>query len=177
MFGLPGQTAADWRDTLEAALSLAPTHLSCYGLIPEEGTPLMARLEDGSLTLPEEEDEREMYDTAIRLLAENGYAQYEISNFAKPGYTCRHNLGYWRQVPYLGLGSSAASMLPDPTGEGFCVRAANPPLPADYMKGVPPETERISRREAMFETMMLGLRTTEGVSGEAFRRMHGRELQ
>ena len=107
MFGLPGQTAAMWRDTLDKALSLHPEHLSCYGLIPEDGTPLKADLDAGRLILPDEDDERRMYDDALTLLAEHGYKQYEISNFAKPGHECRHNLGYWRQVPYLGLGASA----------------------------------------------------------------------
>ena len=177
MFGLPGQTPDDWRASLEAALALAPQHLSCYGLIPEEGTPLAGWLENGTVSLPEEETEREMYDTAIRTLAEHGFAQYEISNFARPGHACRHNLGYWRQVPYLGLGSSAASMLPDPSGASAYLRSANPPLLADYLAGKPAAVEPVSRREAMFETMMLGLRTTEGVSETAFRQMHGVPLE
>jgi len=178
MFGLPGQTCAMWLETLEAALSLHPRHLSCYGLIPEEGTPLAAMLADGRLSLPEEEAERQMYDDCIRLLAKHGYAQYEISNFALPGYACRHNLGYWRQIPYLGLGASAASMLA--AGEGVAYRReTNPHTLTDYLRMMENgswqarETENVSAKEARFETMMLGLRTTEGVSEADFARMHG----
>lgn len=178
MFGLPGQTCAMWLETLEAALSLHPRHLSCYGLIPEEGTPLFAMLSDGRLRLPEEEAERQMYDDCIRLLARHGYVQYEISNFALPGYACRHNLGYWRQIPYLGLGASAASMLTTGEDIAYC-RETNPPALTDYLHMVEKrawqarETEPISPKEARFETMMLGLRTTEGVSEAEFARMHG----
>ena len=110
MFGIPTQTREQWAETLEAALSLQPRHISAYGLIPEEGTPLFRDLENGTLSLPDPEEERDMYDDAIRLLSENGFCQYEISNFAVPGYECMHNIGYWTQVPYIGLGLSAASM-------------------------------------------------------------------
>ena len=182
MFGLPGQTPADWLETLEAALSLQPEHLSCYGLIPEDGTPLTADLEAGRLTLPDEADERVMYDDTLRILAQHGYQQYEISNFAKPGYACRHNLGYWRQVPYLGLGASASSMLPDPNGSAAYLRRTNPPSPTDYLAMMEShdfsrrETLTISREEAMFETLMLGLRTTAGVAEADFLAMHGEPI-
>ena len=182
MFGLPGQTAAQWRETLQAALSLHPQHLSCYGLIPEEGTPLKADLDAGRLSLPEEDVERAMYDAALTTLAEAGYVQYEISNFALPGYACRHNLGYWRQVPYLGLGAAASSMLPG-SGSAAYLRETNPPGLSQYMDMVLSGTwqarERIavSPAEARFETMMLGLRTTEGVSEATFAAMHSVTLE
>lgn len=175
MFGLPGQTRDMWRETLERALSLTPEHLSCYGLIPEEGTALKDDLDAGRLALPDEEDERRMYDDTLTLLAENGFVQYEISNFARPGYACQHNLGYWRQVPYIGLGASAASCLPS---EGCAYeRLANPAKIEDYLNGLPPTRERVSPVEARFETLMLGLRTTEGVSEARFERMHGVSLE
>ena len=174
MFGLPGQTLPQWRETLRAALSLGPRHLSCYGLIPEEGTPLKADLDAGRLSLPEEETERAMYDEALTLLASEGFAQYEISNFARPGFACRHNLGYWRRVPYLGLGASAASFL---LLAGRETRQTNPPGLAAYAetaaRGEPRETELIRPEDARFETMMLGLRLNEGVSEAAFLRRHG----
>lgn len=179
MFGLPGQTRAMWRESLEAALSLHPTHLSCYGLIPEEGTPLVADLDAGRLALPDEDEERQMYDDALTLLAARGFRQYEISNFALPGHECRHNLGYWRQVPYLGLGASASSMLPDRSGASAYVRRTNPRGLADYEAMVRDarwdmrETEAISPAEARFETLMLGLRTTLGVREADFAAMHG----
>lgn len=181
MFGLPGQTRQHWQETLEAALSLNPQHLSCYGLIPEEGTPLKADLDAGRLTLPDEETERIMYDDALSILSAHGFQQYEISNFALPGYACQHNLGYWRQVPYLGLGASASSMLTDSPSAAY-TRETNPPKLADYLRMVQNahwsdrEVIPVSAREARFETMMLGLRTTKGVSAEGFQQMHGTSL-
>lgn len=178
MFGLPGQTLADWQETLQAALALHPQHLSCYGLIPEDGTPLKADLDAGRLTLPDEETERIMYDDALSLLSCHGFQQYEISNFALPGYACRHNLGYWRQIPYLGLGASASSMLTDSPTTVY-TRETNPAQLADYLRMTKTadwskrEVIPISAGEARFETMMLGLRTTEGVSCKAFQKMHG----
>ena len=182
MFGLPGQTRQDWQDTLAFALGLQPEHLSCYGLIVEPGTMLEADVASGRLVLPGEEDERAMYDDALRLLAEQGYKQYEISNFARPGRRCRHNLGYWTHVPYLGLGSSAASMLPADAPGFVWRRESNPPKLADYLRmmenGAAPERETslIDPAEARFETMMLGLRLTEGVAEDAFEREHGVSL-
>ena len=182
MFGLPGQTRAQWLETLEAALSLHPQHLSCYGLIPEEGTRLAAQLEHGELTLPDEDEERAMYDDCLRLLKAHGFAQYEISNFALPGKACRHNLGYWRQVPYLGLGASAASMLSG-QGDVFCLRSTNPRTISEYLEMVRSEawsrreTEPVSRTEARFETLMLGLRTTTGVAEADFAALHGVSLE
>lgn len=176
MFGLPGQTRSMWHETLEAALALEPEHLSCYGLIPEDGTPLKRDLDAGRLTLPDEADERVMYDDTLELLARHGYAQYEISNFARHGYACRHNIGYWQQVPYIGLGTSAASMLPDGRGEK---RWSNPAAIDEYIDMAEHrnwrqrETTNITEEDARFETMMLGLRMTKGVSEAAFEARHG----
>ena len=181
MFGLPGQTTVMWQETLDKALSLSPTHLSCYGLIPEEGTPLKRDLDAGILSLPDEETERQMYDDALTILSHHGFEQYEISNFALPGFACQHNLGYWRQVPYLGLGASAASCMKELDGSAY-VRANNPSGLQAYLDMVREgqwETrviEPISPRDAVFETMMLGLRTTRGVSEDAFLRMHGQSM-
>lgn len=180
MFGLPGQTPEMWRETLEAALALEPQHLSCYGLIPEEGTPLVRDLDAGRLSLPHEDDERRMYDDALDLLAQHGYLQYEISNFALPGYECRHNIGYWRQAPYIGLGASAASMLPDGQGE---LRLTNPHAIAEYLHMVEAgewksrEVAHVSPEDARFETLMLGLRMTSGVSEADFAARHGISLE
>ena len=179
IFGVPTQTLSAWRETLDAALSLGPSHLSAYGLIPEEGTPLMRDLETGLLSLPEPESEREMYGLAIEKTAAAGFHQYEISNFAQEGRECAHNIGYWTQVPYLGLGVSAASM----TGIRYSIegmtyfRSVNPDSINAYeaylSAGIPPETERISPAEARFETLMLGLRMNRGVREQDFLRMHG----
>lgn len=180
MFGLPGQTPEMWRETLHAALALEPEHLSCYGLIPEEGTPIMSDLDAGLLTLPNEDDERRMYDDTLELLAQRDFVQYEISNFALPGHECRHNIGYWQQTPYIGLGASAASMLYDTMGE---LRLTNPPQIDDYLhmvgtgKWAMRDITRITPEDARFETLMLGLRMTQGVSAAEFARRHGISLE
>lgn len=175
ILGLPGQTLNMWRETLDKALSLTPEHLSCYGLIPEDGTPLKDDLVAGRLALPDEAEERCMYDDTLGILAAHGYAQYEISNFAKPGYACRHNIGYWRQMPYIGLGVSAASCLP---GNGGCAyeRLTNPMDLQAYLDGGRRTREQISPADAHFETMMLGLRMTQGISESCFTQMHGMTL-
>lgn len=182
MFGLPGQTRDEWRESLLAALSLSPHHLSCYGLIPEEGTPLKAQLDDGTLTLPDEVEEREMYDDTLSILSARCFVQYEISNFALPGRECRHNIGYWQQTPYLGLGCSASSMLPDPSGANSYLRVTNPALLDSYLHMAEQadwasrEVEAVSATDAQFETLMLGLRMTRGVSEADYAVMHGEPL-
>lgn len=180
MFGLPGQTVDMWRDTLDAALSQGVEHLSCYGLIPEDGTPLKRDLDAGRLVLPDEEDERRMYDDTLAILAGQGFVQYEISNFARPGRACLHNIGYWKRVPYIGLGASAASFLPTKSGG---LRLTNPAGIRDYIAMVDEQAwrrrERISLlpEDARFESLMLGLRMTDGVSEKAFKAMHGLTLE
>lgn len=183
MFGLPGQTVSEWRDTLSCALSFAPEHLSCYGLIVEEGTPLAEDVSSGKLSLPDPEDERKMYDDALGILSGHHYHQYEISNFALPARECVHNLGYWRQIPYVGLGVGAASMYRDGRDRDvFCVRQKNPETFDGYLRMVDQqtweirETETVSPADGMFETMMLALRMNEGISEERFLRLHGKTV-
>lgn len=180
MFGLPGQSLHDWLETVTAALSLEPSHLSCYGLIPEENTPLKADLDHGRLVLPEPETERTMYYEMRDLLRRNGFRQYEISNFARPGFECRHNIGYWTQVPYIGLGLSAASMANLRQSDGVEYdRVTNTAEYAKYKTEVCfgnyrlRSGEHINTAEARFETVMLGLRLTDGISNEFFRELHG----
>ncbi len=180
MFGLPGQTPEMWRETLDAALSLGVEHMSCYGLIPEDGTPLKRDIDAGRLTLPDEEDERRMYDDALSILERNGFAQYEISNFARSGRECRHNIGYWTRVPYIGLGASAASFLQTASGG---LRLTNPASIRDYIAMADAHAWRRRERtslmpeDARFESLMLGLRMTRGVSEAAFAAMHGMTLE
>ena len=179
MFGLPGQTQKMWQESLSAALALNVEHLSCYGLIPEDGTPLKRDLDAQRLFLPDEAEERQMYDDTLRILAQHGYQQYEISNFAKPGRECRHNIGYWTRVPYIGLGASAASFLQTKSGG---LRLTNPSSIRDYIAMTEDNAWRRRERtsllpeDARFESLMLGLRMTRGVSETDFAAMHGIKL-
>lgn len=108
IYGLPHQTLESWQETVEEAIALEPDHLSCYGLKVEEGTPLYTRVAQGE-TLPSEEEQADFYLWTVDRLAQAGYAQYEISNFAKNGLYSRHNMGYWLGKPYLSFGASASS--------------------------------------------------------------------
>ncbi len=182
MFGLPGQSRADFAQTLASAVSLSPEHVSCYGLILEEGTPLFTQAGKGELSLPKEAEERAMYGDALRLLKKAGLAPYEISNFALPGRACRHNLGYWQGASYLGFGAAAHSRMPSDDGLGAYIRFGNTGSLEEYIsgmeQGVIPLKERsaVSPREAEFETLMLGLRVLRGVAEADFLRRHGRTL-
>lgn len=180
IFGIPGQTEADWSDTLNAALSLNPRHISAYGLIPEEGTPLYHDLQLNRIQLPDPDTERKMYNTAVRLLNNNGFSRYEISNFAQEGYECVHNIGYWTQIPYIGLGVSAASMTGlNHSGRGLSYRRrTNPESLDEYFHMVDKDhavipDELISPAASRFETVMLGLRMMQGISENDFLRKHG----
>lgn len=170
MLGLPTQTVRDVRESLSAALALAPTHLSCYGLIVEEGTRMKSMVDSGAWTLPDEDAERDMYETCRETLARHGFLQYEISNFALPGFACRHNIDCWRRKEYLGLGSAACGFLGN-------VRYQNPPSLSDYLAGAPETETVLTPQDARFESVMLGLRLTEGVSEEDFYHMHGVTLR
>lgn len=170
MLGLPSQTIADVRETLQAAIELSPTHLSCYSLMVEEGTPIHRGIASGKLALPDEDTDRDMYELARQTLAEHGFHQYEISNFAREGYACRHNIGCWTRVPYLGFGCAAHSFFDE-------CRTMNPSKLDAYLAGEEPKTEHISKEKARFESMMLGLRMTCGVMDEDFTRMHGMTIR
>ena len=185
MFGLPGQSLTDWQHTIQTALRLQPTHISGYGLIPEEGTPLFLDLEAGKLALPEVELEREMYDLLLRAMTSAGFLQYEISNFALPGSACQHNIGYWTQIPYLGLGLSSASLLSLRRNEDglYYTRRTNTADLESYLRSLregklpAASVQKILPGEARFETMMLGLRMNQGIHETDFRRMHHRTLE
>ena len=180
IFGIPGQTIDDWNESLEAALSLCPQHISAYGLIPEEGTPLWNKLQSGEYSLPEPDIEREMYDLAVRKLKEHGLYQYEISNFAMTGFECCHNIGYWTQEQYIGLGISAASMMiTEKNHKGLsCIRRTNPETMDQYLNMVYNEQpnyieESVPPEETRFETLMLSLRMNRGIRPERFMELHG----
>ena len=163
MNGLPGQTPAHWEKTLAAAIALEPEHLSCYNLILEEGTLLYEQAQRGTCAqLPDEDALCAMDEITQRLTCAGGYAQYEVSNYAKPGRACRHNIVYWECEPYLGLGLSAHS---DMDGRRFY----NPSDWEAYMQlvqsGSPDRAQEgeNTAQDRMFERMMMGLRMTQGV--------------
>jgi oxygen-independent coproporphyrinogen-3 oxidase len=168
MFGLPGQTLPHFRETLLHALDLCVPHLSIYGLIVEEHTAFGRWYEEGKLDLPGDEIEREMYELVMDAAAEHGYEQYEISNFALPGFSCRHNQVYWRNDPYLGFGAGAVAYWKG-------VRRTNCLLPGEYIRRIREgrklsiEEEMLESRDRLGETLMLGLRMTEGMDLEALR--------
>ena len=173
MYGLPGQTPAQWRETLTRAIDLAPEHLSCYSLILEEGTPLHESVQEGACApLPDEDVLEEMDAVTEALTRAGGYARYEVSNYARPGHMCRHNLVYWECLPYLGVGLGAHS---DIGGRRFY----NPDDWEAYLRmaeggGLTRETEGDGTPgERMFERMMMGLRMTRGADCNRFARDFG----
>ena len=109
MYGLPGQTIQQLSDSILQAVELDVTHISAYGLKVEEGTPFAMMHQQGTLKLPDEDTDEAMYELTTQLLPTKGFARYEISNFAKAGYECRHNLKYWQYQPYIGVGAAAHS--------------------------------------------------------------------
>ncbi|GMU23103.1 MAG: coproporphyrinogen III oxidase [Phycisphaerae bacterium] len=167
IFGIPGQTPDSWAESIRRAVELKPDHLACYGLTYEPQTPLRERLELRLIRPVSDDFEAGLYAVGVQHLADAGFAQYEISNFAKPGAESRHNLRYWRNQPYVGLGPSAASYL---AGQ----RWRNVPDTAEYVRRVLVgdsagiEHERLSPLERAGETAMLQLRLLEGIDCARF---------
>ncbi len=172
IFGLPGTRLKIWLDTLRGVLELGPQHLSCYALTVEPDTPLEQACFDRSVTLPGEQEASKMFLYGADLLEEHGFLQYEISNFAKLGFQSRHNLGYWEDRDYLGLGPSAVSTV---AGR----RWANPADLGVYVRTVASKTldanaEQLSPDERIKEMVMLRLRTTRGLNLRGYRKLTGR---
>lgn len=196
MSGIPGQTLDSWKNTLKKVTMLKPEHISAYSLIIEEGTPFWDRYaEEGEKLgrtgtpaagaacgadpdrfglrrrdyppLPDEDTENRIYHLTRTFLAEQGYARYEISNYARPGFECRHNIGYWTEVEYLGLGLGASSFF---GGCRFCnERDLETYLKVDFSapgweEQLRPQFTRLSREARMEEFMFLGLRLIKGIS-------------
>lgn len=162
LFGVPGQTEAEWRADLEVALDLEPDHVSLYDLMYEPGTTFRRWLDRGWIAPLPEETCAALYRTAIEVAERRGLRRYEISNFARPGRECRHNLVYWRNEPYVGVGCGAASYV---AGERF----RNHPLVEPYLeavvRGEAPlvERETLPPERRLGESIFLGLRLAEGV--------------
>ena len=184
---IPGQNLRSWSETLRKAADLGPEHISAYSLIVEEGTPFYERYGDGSgededkgnhlPPLPDEDTEREIYKATEKILAEYGYHRYEISNYAKTGYECRHNLGYWERKEYLGLGLGASSLISE-------CRFHNTADMERYLRfyenagtGICEDIEHLSVEDQMEEFMFLGLRKTVGISVDDFRKAFGKEIR
>lgn len=175
MSALPEQTFAAYSETLEKVLALQPEHISAYSLIVEEGTLFYERYGEEKAEhekLPTEEADREMYQYTKERLAQAGYTRYEISNYAKEGFACRHNLKYWRREEYLGLGLGASSLIGH-------VRFRQESTLEEYLekvqagKAVTAEREALPLTEEMEEFMFLGLRTMKGISPEEFEKQFG----
>ena len=168
MSAIPEQTYEDWIGNLRTVAELGPEHISAYSLIIEEGTPFAER----KLDLPDEDTEYEMYEAAARILAEYGYEQYEISNYARKGRECRHNVGYWTRQDYLGFGLGAASLYGN-------LRFANTADWNRYLENSSdPEQIRekepvLTTEDEMAEFMFLGLRMTRGIARTDFARTFG----
>ncbi len=177
MFGLPGQSLKIWRDTLDRVISLEPEHISVYSLKIEEGTPFFDMLKDGVLNIPDDDANREMYDTAVEILNDNGYNRYEISNFAKTGHESRHNLLYWQCDDYIGFGAGACSCI---GGKRF----SNEYDINDYISKIGESGSAVIKSEAaagspadlMSEFMFLGLRLDRGVSKSEFAKRFNKDV-
>jgi putative oxygen-independent coproporphyrinogen III oxidase len=171
MFGLPNQTMGHWQETLEKAVALRPEHLSLYSLIIEEGTPFYSWVHEGRITPGDEDLCADMYEYADDFLHSAGYENYEISNWALPGHQSRHNLTYWQNLPYIGMGAGAYSSF---GGRRF----SNVRDPNEYIRILKTgqiaenaaETEQVGRAQEMSETAFLALRTAQGLHLPTFER-------
>lgn len=176
MSAIPGQTIESWKESLKRILDLepAPAHVSAYSLIIEEGTPFF----ENTPTLPDEDTEREMYKITNDILSESGYLRYEISNYAKPGFACRHNCTYWERGSYAGFGIGAASLVEQ-------VRFSNTRNLKDYLGkylknatvAIKENRQELSVEEQMEEFMFLGLRMMRGVSAGKFSDLFGKTIE
>lgn len=190
MYALPGQSLATWEDTLERAIALGPEHLSLYSLIVEEGTPLEKWVRQGKVRPADDDLAADMYELAERRLDAAGYAHYEISNWARPGHECEHNLTYWHNLPYLGLGAGAHGWY---AGHRYVeakpirdyiarVRTANtspapPAAPGSQPAAAIVEDEVISPALERAETAIMALRLAEGLDLAAYAARFGEPFQ
>jgi len=169
IFGVWDEAVLAWKDDLKKAADLPITHISCYGLTYEPGTSIKKSVKNGSIVPLAEEKSADMYNLAISYLADKGFAQYEISNFSKPGFCCKHNYAYWDNDPYTGLGPSAVSYAGG-------VRRENIPDVSEYIdkvrSGLEPvgSSEKLSPEETAKETAAVKIRTMEGIGFDWFKK-------
>ncbi len=170
MFSLPKQSENDWEETVENILVLEPEHVSAYSLIIEEKTPFYKLYEENKLDVVSDDIDRNMYEFVKKKLKENGYIHYEISNFAKNGFECRHNIVYWKRKEYAGFGLGAHSFI---NGK----RYSNTINIDEYIKfNYIAETEKIGLRDSYAEFMFLGLRMIEGIERKSFKNEFGIDI-
>ena len=175
MYGLPFETLSDLKADIEKAVSLSPTHISAYSLMLEENTPLIKLLNEKKLALPSDETVEEMYDAVNEILPKYGYKRYEVSNFAKAGYECKHNLIYWSDDEYIGVGASAASFIGG-------VRYKNDCSVEEYIQKInnnlkTAAIEERTREDAIFEYIFLALRKVNGLNIEDFQNKFGMDFE
>lgn len=174
IWGLPGQRIKHWLEELKEIVKLGPDHLSCYSLTIEENTPFELAHDDGNLELPSDDDQSKMFLYGSDFLELQGYTHYEISNFARMGFQCRHNLGYWEGADYLGLGPSAVSTINSQRWGNTKDLAAYAEQAANGQLGDNAET--LTPHERMQELIMLRLRTARGLRLAAYKELTGRSF-
>lgn len=177
MSAIPGQTVASFHETLLKIVEINPEHISAYSLIIEEGTPFYHQYHANQLVLPDEESERQMYYDTKMILEQSGYQRYEISNYSKPGFACKHNCGYWERTDYIGFGLGAASLI---KGKRF----SNEVDRKRYLEAVEKDfinlhqnIQILTQTEQMEEFMFLGLRLIKGISKKEFRKQFGKTFE
>ena len=170
MFGMEGQKVSDLVSDLQEAVSFSPDHISLYSLTVEENTPLSLAVANGDIKLPNQETSMQLWDKGISFLNDNGYKRYEISAFSLPGRECKHNLQYWKYMPYAGFGPAAVGLMPGP--DDRILRRENP---ADIFKYLNGEhiNEEIAPIDALKEQLMMSFRLTAGLDNKTLRRRFG----
>lgn len=185
IFGSPGESPNDWKATVDALRSLAPEHISMYGLELKGGTALRLRVDAGEIPAPDEDLFADMYEYAAERLALDGYVQYEISNWCRPNRECRHNLQYWRNLPYVGLGAGAHgfaggcrySTMTSPQRYIAALNGADAAAPVFPLTPAVARANKVDAADDLYETIMMGLRLTrEGIDRPRFKRRFGQDF-
>ncbi|SKA85819.1 oxygen-independent coproporphyrinogen-3 oxidase [Caloramator quimbayensis] len=174
MFGIPNQTMSNWVQTIENVLKLNPSHVSCYSLIIEEGTLYYEMYEKNQLTLIDEDTERQMYYYAVESLNKKGIKRYEISNFSKEGYECSHNITYWMDEEYIGVGAGAHSYVQNKRFSNY--KNIDRYIEGIYLRNAIEESEVIETYDEMSEFMFMGLRMTKGIEKERFLKRFNKDV-
>lgn len=178
MSALPGQTKETYVESLKKVAALNPEHISAYSLIVEDETPLEARVSNGEVDLPDEDTEREMYYATKDVLEKSGYHRYEISNYAKEGFECRHNIGYWKRVDYMGFGIGAASLVKNERYKNISELNKYIAVMDEFsdVSSIRENVQKLSIQEQMEEFMFLGLRMIDGISKTDFENCFGKSI-